>query len=327
MTEPVAKPNFDRVVVSHFMGDWGWANLHRVCGWLGSQVVECFAEGSKFAVWSTPYAAAETVFKVANGEVDMAMSTPAHMVANAVDGIGMYEDRGVGKLMGLGTMPQTDSLLFAVDAKLGIKSFDDIRTKKPALHISTAPNDGINNIGYVVEKLLAAAELPKDRILEWGGSFVEAIPPDQCAQAVREGRANALFYEAIMTPYWRNLSRDMDLTFLQFDKEVLKHLKNTYNWQTNIVPAGLHRGQDEDIEAIDWSDWLMMVRPEFDEDIAYAIAWASCNTMDIIERQYRHLPPEHSPLTYPLDPKKICQSPIPLHPGAARYYREAGLIN
>jgi TRAP transporter TAXI family solute receptor len=327
MSKSVPKPYFDRCVSPQLMGDWGWANLHRVCGWLGSQVVESFAEGSNFAVWSTPYAAAETVFKVANGEVDMAMSTPAQMVANAVDGIGMYEGKKVDNLMALGTMPQTDSLLFAVDAKLGIKSFDDIREKKPALHISTSPNDGINNIGFVVEKLLEAADLPREKILEWGGSFVEAIPPDQCAQAVRDGRANVLFYEAIMTPYWRYLSRDMDLNFLQFDKEVLEQLKKTYNWQTNIVPAGLHRGQDEPIEAIDWSDWLMMVRPEFDEDIAYVMAWAACNTMDIIERQYRHLPPEHSPLTYPLVPEKICQAPIPLHPGAARYYREAGLID
>lgn len=327
MNATIPRPYFDRVVQPQFMGDWGWANLHRVCGWLGSQIVESFAPGSKYAIWSTPFAAAETVFSVADGEVDMALSTPAHMVRNAVDGKGLYEGRKIDSLLSLGTMPQTDSLLFAVDARLGIRSFDDIREKKPALHISTSPNDGINNIGFAVDRILDAAEIPREKILEWGGSFVEAGPPDECAQAVRDGRANVLFYEAIMTPYWRNLARDMDLDVLQYDREVLDHLKTTLDWQTNIVPAGLLRRQDAAIEAIDWSDWLMMVRPDFDDDVAYALAWASCNTMDIIERQYRHLKPEHSPLTYPLDPEKICRAPIPLHPGAAKYYREAGLID
>jgi TRAP-type uncharacterized transport system substrate-binding protein len=155
---------------------------------------------------------------------------------------------------------------------------------------------------------------------------VELGPPDQCAAAVRDGQANTLFYEAIMTPYWRNLAKAKKLNFIQFEPAVLGALKKLYGWQTNVLPAGRLEGQDKPIEAIDWSDWLMMVRPEFPDDVAYAIAWAACNTTDIIERQYRHLPPDISPLTYPLVPKKIAASALPLHPGAARYYREAGLI-
>ena len=323
----VKPPRIDRQIEVHLMGDWGWANLHRVCGWLGSQLMEQSAAGSKYAIWNTPYCAAESVHALAAGEVDMSMSTPAHMLKNALDGKGLYKDTPYPDLMSLGTMPQTDSLLFAVDASLGIRTFDDIREKKPALHISTAPNDGVNNIGFVVEELLEAAEIPREKILEWGGSFVLAVPPDQCAGAVRDGRANVLFYEAIMTPYWRHLARDRRLNFLRFDPEALSAVKDRFGWQTNIVPAGYHIGQDEAIEAIDWSDWLMIVRPEFDEEIAYAIAWAGCTTMEIIERQYRHLEPAVSPLTYPLDPEKICKAPIPLHPGAERYYRDAGLID
>jgi uncharacterized protein len=43
-------------------------------------------------------------------------------------------------------------------------------------------------------------------------------------------------------------------------------------------------------------------------------------TRHLIESQYWHLPPERSPITYPLDPTAMGRSPIPLHPGAARYY-------
>ncbi|MSQ71093.1 MAG: hypothetical protein EXR27_07360 [Betaproteobacteria bacterium] len=320
-----AMPRIERKLELHFMGDWGWANLHRMAGWLGSQVMEAAQPGSRYAIWSTPFCGSETVYAVGNGEVDMAMSTPAHMLRNAIDGSGIYEGKPVRNLVSLGTLPQTDSLLFAVDARLGIRNFDDIREKKPRLHISTQPNDGISYMGYTVHRLLEEAGLAPETIREWGGSFVESNPPDQAALAVREGRANVLFYEAIMTPYWRNLARDMPLNFLQFDKEVLRNLNKRYGWQTNLAPIRL-TGQTETIEAIDWSDWVMLVRPEFPDDVAYVMARAACTTTDIIERQYRHLPPDISPLTYPLVPGKIAQTAIPLHPGAARYYREAGLI-
>jgi TRAP-type uncharacterized transport system substrate-binding protein len=324
--KPGAGPRIDRQIELHLMGDWGWANIHRVCGWLGSQVLECAPPGSRYAIWSTPYVANETVFAVSDGKVDMAFSTPAHHVANAIAGVGPYEGKKVGPLLSLGTFPQTDSLILAIDKKLGIKTFDDIRKKMPPLHISTQGEDGVNNLGYAIHRLLESAGLPRAQIEEWGGSFVEAVPPDQCCKAVRDGRANAIFYEAIMTPYWRNLARDFPLNFIPFERHVLESLYQRYGWKTNVVPAGLLTGLDQPLEALDWSDWLSMVRPEFPDDVAYAIAWAACNTTEIIERQYRHLPPQHSPLTYPLDPRKIAQTAIPLHPGAERYYKEAGYI-
>ena len=175
--------------------------------------------------------------------------------------------------------------MLAIDASLGICSFDDIRKKKPALHISTQSNDGISYIGFAVDRLLAEAGVPREKILEWGGSFVELDPPDQCVQAVRDGHANSLFYEAVMTPYWRNLARDKALNFIPFEKEVLMGLRTKYGWQTNVLPANALNGLTFDLEAIDWSDWVSIVRPDFPDDVAYVMAWVACNTQDVIERQ------------------------------------------
>ncbi|MGH7004916.1 MAG: TAXI family TRAP transporter solute-binding subunit, partial [Alphaproteobacteria bacterium] len=134
------QPKIARKLELHFMGDWGWANLHRMAGWLGSQVMEGAAPGSRYAIWSTPFAASETVTAVAGGEVDLAMSTPAHMVRNALEGRGLFARKPLTNLVSLGTLPQTDSLVLAIDADLGVDSFDDIRKKKPALRISTQPD-------------------------------------------------------------------------------------------------------------------------------------------------------------------------------------------
>jgi hypothetical protein len=70
----------------------------------------------------------------------------------------------------------------------------------------------------------------------------------------------------------------------------------------------------------------MIARSDLPEDIAHMIAWCLCEKRAVLERMYRHIPPERSPVTYPLEPKKIATTSINLHPGAARYYREAKLI-
>ena len=129
-----------------------------------------------------------------------------------------------------------------------------------------------------------------------------------------------------MTPYWRFLARDKPLNFIPFEKETLTGLRTKYGWQTNVLPANALNGLNFDLEAIDWSDWISIVRPDFPDDVAYVMAWVACNTQDVIERQYRHISPQFSPLTYPIDPKKVAKTAIPLHPGAARYYKEAGFI-
>lgn len=326
MSGLIPGPKIDRELSLEFVGDWGWANIHRVCGWLGAGLIERAAPGSRYAIWSTPYCAAETVRLIGDGKYDLAFSTPSQMLANATAGTGLFADKAYPDLMSLGTFPQKDSLILAIDAELGIRSFDDVRTKKPALHIATQPDDGTSYMGFAVHRLLEEAGITREDILEWGGSFVEFDPPDQCAQAVRDGVANALFYEAVMTPYWRFLARDKALHFIPFEAEVLAGLKAKYGWTTNVLPKGSLNGLDFDYEAIDWSDWISIVRPDFPEDAAYVLAWVACNTTEVIERQYRHLPPEFSPLSYPIVPKNVATTAIPLHPGAAHYYREAGLL-
>lgn len=46
-----------------------------------------------------------------------------------------------------------------------------------------------------------------------------------------------------------------------------------------------------------------------------------------LEARYRHHPPEHAAMTYPIDPYAMWQGlGAPLHPGAERYYREHGYM-
>jgi uncharacterized protein len=71
----------------------------------------------------------------------------------------------------------------------------------------------------------------------------------------------------------------------------------------------------------------VIVRDDMSEDVAYRIASVMVEERAELEARYRHLPPERSPMTYPIDPYKMWQGiGAPLHPGAERYYREHGYM-
>jgi TRAP-type uncharacterized transport system substrate-binding protein len=78
------------------------------------------------------------------------------------------------------------------------------------------------------------------------------------------------------------------------------------------------------MEFLDFSHFLLLTTTDLPDDVAYALAWSLIERFSTLEMQYRHLPPERSPVSYPIDPKAACRTPIPLHPGAERYFREAG---
>jgi TRAP-type uncharacterized transport system substrate-binding protein len=318
-------PRIQRKITVQFMGDWGVANLHRICGWLMAEMRWRSGAGSRFATWSGA-GGTESLQAVLDGTVDVAFFVPAGFVRTAWEGKGILPAADARRLRAIGTFPQDDRLVIAVDSKLGIRSLADLRARKPAIAIALAFDDGDNMTGYATNRLLDAAGLSRPVIQSWGGSFLEGEGPWDTISLATEGKADAVIFEAVMTPYWRELLARRDMTFLPVDDEVLIRLEREYGWARGTVPGDRFKGLSAPFKTLDFSDFLLVCREDLDEDIAYLMAWCGCEKRAVIERQYKHLPPKDSPLTYPLMPEKIARTSIPLHPGAERYYRAAGLI-
>jgi uncharacterized protein len=322
---PRQAPFIDRKLELHFQGDWGWANLHRICGWLSSEVLAHSAPGTRVAIW-TGAAGIDAIEAVASGAIHMSAFVPASFGPMALDGRGYFKGRAFPSIRALGTMPQTDSLVLAIPARFGIASFEDLRRKRPPLKIATSVDDGNNTMGYAVQTIMAEAGIPRATLESWGGAYVEGGPPHECIGFATSGKADAVFYEAFMTPYWKNFADGVDLNFIPIERDVLDRLERRLGWRRIVVPAGYQRHLDAPLDAVDFSDFLMIARDDLSDDVAYLLAWAMCETREVLERQYRHIPSQRSPVTWPLDPVKIAATSIPLHPGAAHYYREAGVL-
>ena len=307
------EPFIDRPLTVHMQADWGMVNLTRVCGWLGQELTDRSAPGTRIAIWNGR-GFVDNVRAVGRGEVDLAVATPAAFVASALEGQGIYDGEAYPQLRAIGSVPQRDRLVFAVPKSLGISSFEELRQAKPALRWTSSTNDGVNHVGIAVDELLTRSGVD---VLGWGGSLLSHERPFDCLDDVIDGRADAIAFEAIMLPGWQQIAEQM--TFLPVEAEVLRSVEADFGWPDAVIPAGYFPGAPE-LHTLDFSDFLIIVRADMPDDVAHALAWILGETRQLLESQYTHLPSDRSPVTYPLDPLTMGQTPIPLHPGAARYY-------
>jgi len=90
--------------------------------------------------------------------------------------------------------------------------------------------------------------------------------------------------------------------------------------KTMSVPANTYKGQTSDIESVGlWS--LILVRPQLDDELVYRLAKAIHQGQSALAKQLIQG-------RYTTAQNTVAQVPsAQLHPGAARYYREIGLLS
>ena len=316
--EPVAEPRLDRPITLTFQGDWGQANMHRICGWLSQEVGDRSAAGSEFLIRSGR-GGSDAIEALLSGEVDVALMTPTAAMGMIDAGVGPLAVDGAHRLRALGTLPQRDRLVTCVDATLGVSSMLELAERLPELRIATGPDDGVNLIGFAAHRQLEAVGVEPTELCDAGGSFLYSERPFPAIAAFRDEAANVLIQEAIMMPAWQRITEKRHVVYLDAVPSVLRAF-DACNWPSAVVPQGFLPELGRDLTALEFSDFLVLCTDDLPDDIAGLIAWCMVATRDALEVQYRHLPPDRSPLTYPLDPSAIASAPIALHPAAATAY-------
>ena len=103
------------------------------------------------------------------------------------------------------------------------------------------------------------------------------------------------------------------------DEELQKILAASPFYVRATVPAGTYPGQTETLKTFGIK-CLLCVDASMDEQLVYTIT-------KILDESREELISAHPSLSNLSDPEYICsQLPIPLHPGAEKYYTEQGLL-
>jgi TRAP-type uncharacterized transport system substrate-binding protein len=81
---------------------------------------------------------------------------------------------------------------------------------------------------------------------------------------------------------------------------------------------------------LSWDHWIVVAHADLPDDLGYALADAFCSHAWALERQYtadNRLGPDDCSLEAPMRLAVVAgEVTVPLHPGAEKRYREAGVV-
>jgi uncharacterized protein len=211
------------------------------------------------------------------------------------------------------TIQDPSFMLIAVKADSGITDLHQIKEKHLPVRVLTLPQGGDTNPG-----ILTYYGLTKEALASWGGKLIGNAPEDQ------EERKNPDviigFGELVRPEYnpWIDISQRMDLKFLELPKDLRTKLVKEYDLEEVTVPEGLLRGVDQSFPGVGRTGEAVYGRTDMPDDFAYTLAKALDEHKDLL--QWTILPASYNP-------DRVWKAfGVPLHPGAARYYREKGYM-
>lgn len=307
-----------RPVTLRIKADWGQANLTRIAGWLNQEIGDRAADGSQFTIHAGR-GGSDAVSALAAGTVDIALTTPAAAARLLRDGTGPTASPPAPWLRSLGVIGHDDKLVIAVDASLPVRRIADFAAAASQLVIGTSQDDGVNAIGLAAHHALRLGGADPEQLVRDGARFVYNERPFPLVHAFATGAANVIIQEAVMMPAWQRVADRRPVRYLDWDDSVLAAFADL-GWPAAVVPAGYLPGLDADLRTLDFADFVLLCREDLDPDVAYLATWCMLKTRRAIEGQYQHLPPDRTPLSYPLDPARMRLSPIPLHDEARRAF-------
>lgn len=202
-----------------------------------------------------------------------------------------------------------------VTKKSGVTSWNEIIAAKNKFHLLIVPPGGA---GYAAAMTVFAAMGSSPKDIEKKGGYVESVSRKGVPERVRDGKADGWVHIVPKGhPTATQLVLINDMRVLPLPAKVIGKMSQL-GWRARAIPANTWKGQTGPVETVVTGSGII-AKATVPDDAIYQF------TKTIVENADK-LPKIHAALRE-FDPKKAANSiDCPLHPGAARYYREVGLI-
>lgn len=224
----------------------------------------------------------------------------------AFKGIYMFEGSKVEIIRGVAVL-YPEIIQIVVRADSGIKSLRDLEGKIVAVG---APGSGT---AVEAELILKAAGL-------WDKIKAEYLDFRTAAQALKLGQVHAAFIVAgIPTASVQELAATTPINLVEIPDDVLNNLKKQgYPFFIRVVvPKDTYSGVTGDVQTLAVLA-MLAVRADVPDDVVYSI-------LDIMFKHIDELRAAHARAKDIELMKALDGMPIPLHPGAVKYYRDKGI--
>jgi TRAP-type uncharacterized transport system substrate-binding protein len=253
---------------------------------------------------------------VARGELEMAMVNPSGALTQAYRGTGLFSEPLPVRTVAV--YPSWDWYVHMVHPRTGLTSLAQIKERRYPLRLSIR-EDPTHSTRVLLDQTLAILGFTLTDLESWGGSLqLNGGPGDaRRMKAIRDGEVDAIFDEGLVLWFGEALAAGM--VPMTPEETVLQQL-TALGWRRAVIPAGHYPNQNFEHACIDYSGWPLYTRASLPDEVAYkACAAIKARESEILwEDSYTGIDQigRETPST-PLD--------VPLHPGAAQWYREQGI--
>jgi uncharacterized protein len=300
------RPGFTTLTVAGGPTGGAWFGL---AGGVAEQIKKEFPN---LLVSVQPGGGVGNVTLVENGRAHIGISV-AHLYRSAIEGKEPYAGNVHRRVRVLAEIGTSDMGLFLVREAVPIDSIEALKEKRHPLRLTTTSR--ASTPALAAERLLAAYGISFDDLKSWGGSVTFTSYAD-ASSLIADGHADAIISPVV--PAMVELTRRTPMKWLAPSEKVVDMLVARYGYAKNRIPQGKYDWAKADAWTIGEPN-ILVVRDEVPDDVVYAITKLLATNPDII-RQWG----AHHKLFNPATAWANVGGP--LHPGAERFYREAGYL-
>jgi len=188
----------------------------------------------------------------------------------------------------------------------GVKRVADLRDKRVGVGSKDSPTE-------------RAARL----ILESHGVPFSSIEPmfgsGDAAEALRAGKLDALFlYSPFQNPLIADMANAGSVRLVPIDRAAVAAIQERHHFlKATTIPGGTYKNQDDDLLTVGM-DVLLVCRQDLPDQLVYDLARTLFESVPRLKEAHAS--------ASGIDPDRGPTAAIPLHPGAARYYREREIL-
>lgn len=246
----------------------------------------------------------ENIRRLDKGELDLALANAA-ITYFAVRGEGGWDKAyDVQSVMTLAP----NIALFITPQASGVKSIADLKGKRVVVGPAGA------GFEYFIRPILAAHGVQYEDFTPVNATQTAAV------DLLSDGSADAAFLGgAVPTASISQACASMDIHFIPFEAEAREKLINDYPFFSPAsIPAATYKGQDAVFEGLNVGSMILIASAKADTDLVYQFTKSIYeNREDVVKRH---------PAGKAINPKNAPRTTgLTFHPGAVRFYQEAGV--
>lgn len=247
---------------------------------------------------------------IRQGELDLAVAQ-SDWQYHAYNGTSQFENAGANENLRAVFSLHPEPFTVVASKSSGIKNFEDLEGKRVSVG---NPGSGqrataevlMDEMGWTLDNFALAAE----------------IKAAEQSQALCDGNIDAFFY-TVGHPSGaiKEATTSCDSVIVSVDNEATETLINDNPYYRKaVIPGGMYRGSDEDVTTFGVAATFVS-STDVPEKVVYEVVKAVFENFDNFKRLH--------PAFGILEKEEMASDALsaPLHPGAEKYYREAGLID